>query len=387
MRPRRIVHIIDRLNIGGAQNLLLTAARQAQDQGWDLQVITLSEAPGSPIPGQLQELGVTVHQLTTAERRALADTKRLHHLRSLIRRLDADIVHTHLRFSTILGAVACAGLDVARIATLHTVASAPDARPSRDELERWALRHGFHSRIAVGPSVQVTQEHRLGRPVHMVPNPVDIDTVVPPATIADLRASLLGGAAGPIVLTAGRITAAKALTDLVHAFDLVRHRFPHAVLVVAGGGELLGELRLLAAELGIAESVRFLGPRDDVPTLMRAADLFALSSVQEGLPLVVLEAMAAGLPVVATDVGDVAYALNGHGIVVRPRQDCLIAAAILEVLTNPLLAQRLGQGARTTVIERNAPDAWADELDRIYDAVAPHRRPDLSAHLASGGRA
>lgn len=369
MTERRVLHIIDRLGTGGAEHLLLTAAERADSQGWDMQVVTLTDSTGLPVHDRLIELGVTPRTLDSSRSRTLSDPRRLRQLRRTVKQLDPDIVHTHLRYSNILGPIASAGLRVPRVATLHTIAGSPGGAEPRDRLERSALRHGFDARIAVGPTVGTSQQRRIGRDVVVVPNPVDVSAQHDISDIAMRRCELLAGEEGPLLLTAGRLTEAKGLPDLIRAFVLVLHYFPGAVLAIAGGGELLGELKLLAVASRVDAHVRFLGIRTDLPLLMRATDVFVLTSVHEGLPLVLLEAMAASRPIVATNVGDVAFALDGAGLLVAPRQHCQIASGAIRLLSDPWLARRLGDQARVTVSTRNAPEEWASSLDDVYASV------------------
>lgn len=369
MTPRRVVHLIDRLDTGGAEKLLITAAEQAALVGWDMQVISLSEASPTAVHERLTELGVSPVHAPSCRRRALVDARRGRDLRGIIRSLDPDVLHTHLRFANILGPAATAGMSLPRVTTLHTIAGGAVRESRHDLLERQVLRHGFHARIAVGPTVAETQQRRIGRSVTVVPNPVTVDAEVDDSRVAELRRTLLAGSPGPLLLTAGRLTDAKGLPDLLRALSLVRHHLRGATLVIAGDGERMEELRMLSEELHVSDHVRFLGGRSDVPELMRAADAFVMASVQEGLPLVVLEAMAAGCPVVATDVGDVSYALDGAGLVVRPGEYCQLASAVVRLLVDPYLCRRLGERGRDVVSERHSPEAWAAHLDLLYDAV------------------
>lgn len=369
MTPRRVVHLIDRLDIGGAEKLLVTAAEQAQAQGWDMRVVCLTEETPTAVHGQLAERDVRPVHVPSSRQRTLVDTSRARQLRRVIRALDPDVLHTHLRFSNILGPVVTGGLRTPRVATLHTIADGAVAGGRRDRLEREALRRGFGALVAVGPTVAATQERRIGRELTTIPNPVAANGALDGEVVARVRTELLGGSPGPLLIMAGRLTQAKGLPDLLRALELVRHYLAGATLAIAGDGELRGEMEALSAGLGVGDHVRFLGTRSDLPLLLRAADAFVLSSVHEGLPLVVLEAMAAGCPVVATDVGDVAYALDGAGLLVPPTQYCHLASAIIRLLADPGLCRRLGERGRDVVAERHSPSTWAARLDAVYDQV------------------
>ncbi|HUP41708.1 MAG TPA: glycosyltransferase family 4 protein [Thermoanaerobaculia bacterium] len=160
-------------------------------------------------------------------------------------------------------------------------------------------------------------------------------------------------AGGPVVLYAGRLRTRTAVAVLLAAFARLRAEHPAAVLVVAGDGEQRPALEAQARRLGIAAAVRFLGaqPRDAMPALYAAADLFCLPSLYEGFPLAILEAMAAGLPVVATAVAGVPEAVE-HGVtglLVPPEDAAALARALDELAADPERARRLGEAGRRRV--------------------------------------
>ena len=168
----------------------------------------------------------------------------------------------------------------------------------------------------------------------------------------------LGEDGRPVVLAAGRLTAQKGLDTLVAAAARWRSRRPEPVLAIAGTGPLAGALARQAAEFGV--DVRFLGWRDDVPALLAAADVFALPSRWEGQSLVLQEALRAGRPVVAADVGGVREVTADAALLVSPGDPQALAAAVLRVLDDSELAVSLAQAAA----------ARARELPSEADAVA-----------------
>jgi glycosyltransferase involved in cell wall biosynthesis len=170
------------------------------------------------------------------------------------------------------------------------------------------------------------------------------------------------------VLTPARLHQQKGHAYLLTAAALV----PDATFVLAGDGPLRAELEQRARELGVAGRCLFLGERADVPDLLAAADLFLLPSLWEGLPLSVLEAMAAGRPVVATAIGgtDEAVTDGVTGLLVPPRDPAAIAAAIARLRDDPGLAERLAAAGRARVEREFSSRATAERVMRIYDAVS-----------------
>jgi len=178
------------------------------------------------------------------------------------------------------------------------------------------------------------------------------------------RAPNLAGA--PVVFAAGRLTRQKGFDVLLEAAARWRTRHPEPVVLVAGTGPLAGELTRQARDLAVA--AEFLGYRDDVPTLLAAADVFVLPSRWEGQPLVLQEALAAGRPVVAADVGGVSE-LAGDAVLLVPAADpAALAAAVLRVLDDPELAASLGAAAAARAA------ALPGETDAVAAVLALYQR-------------
>ncbi|MCK4511683.1 glycosyltransferase, partial [bacterium] len=155
------------------------------------------------------------------------------------------------------------------------------------------------------------------------------------------------------------------------------------VFLIAGGGVLEGDLVSAASALGLGDQVRFLGERGDVPLLLRRADIMVNSSAWEGLPITILEAMAAGIPTVATDVGGTAEVISDGdcGLVVPSKDPESLAAAILKLAENPELRERLSSRAREVYRRRYTAEQMTRETEALYDVCRQR-----SAHLVASGR-
>lgn len=182
----------------------------------------------------------------------------------------------------------------------------------------------------------------------------------------------------PVLITVARLTEQKRHEVLLRALPRVLRRHPDCRLLLVGSGPLRAMLQQLAEALGIAAHVRFLGQRNDVPDLLAGADAFCLPSYFEGHPLVLMEAMAAGLPVVAArSLGITEVVSSGETGLLVPFEDTIaLSAALNRVLSDRMLASQLGARARLAVRERFSVDAMADKVMAVYrDALA-------SSHLA-----
>ncbi len=175
----------------------------------------------------------------------------------------------------------------------------------------------------------------------------------------------------PLVLAVGRLHEQKDHATLLRAWQTVAAQVPAARLAIVGSGPLAGVLEALAGSLGLRETVRFLPPRADLAPAYRAADAFVLPSRWEGLPYVVLEAMAWGLPVIATAVDGIPEAITHaeDGLLVPAQDAGSLAEAILEVLGDPARARSMGAAARETVARRFAVQAMAAATADVYRAV------------------
>jgi glycosyltransferase involved in cell wall biosynthesis len=201
------------------------------------------------------------------------------------------------------------------------------------------------------------------RRCHVVPNGIDVArfAAVIPSAADDRRR----------VLSVARLVPQKGLDVLLKALPVVREAMGDVTLTLLGEGPERARLGLLAEELGVADGVRFGGVVTDVAPYFSVADVFVLPSRFEGLPLALLEAMAAGLPVVATAVdGNVDVVRNGmDGLVVPPDDPVALASALIEVLSKPDLALRLGAAARRRVAELYDVESMTNRTCEVYQRV------------------
>jgi glycosyltransferase involved in cell wall biosynthesis len=180
---------------------------------------------------------------------------------------------------------------------------------------------------------------------------------------------------GPVVLYVGRLSEEKRPALLVRAFPRVLERVPEARLVLAGPGPLEGELKSLVAELGLEERVALLGARSDVPELHRRARVYALPSASEGSPNALLEALAAGTPVVATDIPGVReIARPEREALLVPRDDPeALARAVVRLLEDPALAARLSAAGRERVAQEFDLERVADRYSELFHNLTNER--------------
>jgi glycosyltransferase involved in cell wall biosynthesis len=366
----RVAQIIDSLNWGGAQKMQLTLARAAQGRNIELTVIPLRNTANSPLPEELGRLGVRVAPFPAS---GLINPVYIWRLAQFLRRERFDVIHTHLTYANITGILAAHLVGIPVIASLRTAGYDTNYHnPIRHWLETLILRYGAKRVMAVGHTVaEIHQERLRGRVIDVIPNSVNIIPPLPPTERTALQAKLTGRSPYPLLISVGRLSLPKGYPDLLNAFSAVRQQYPGAALIIAGGGALREELEAQITGLKLEGLVFLLGARDDVPDLLAACDLYVSSSHWEGLPVSVLEAMAAGLPVIATRVGDVPrVVVDGAGIIVPPREPAALSAAICNLLANPEKMRALGQAAQTHVAKNHSLTAWMDQLQTLYNEVS-----------------
>jgi glycosyltransferase involved in cell wall biosynthesis len=366
----RVAHVIDTLNVGGAETLLVEQARQGAAAGIDSTVIGLRPGASSQLSDDLRAVGAEVRLIGSNQRHQLLDLQRLGRLTSEIRDGGFDVVHTHLRVSTIVGSLAGRRAGVPVVSTLHNVRTDVGAGVEdrvKDVLETTALRRWVDVVIGCGPVVAESNRGRVGqRPLVVVPNPVREISTPTGADRERLRHELLGDG-DELVVSVGRLAEQKDYPNLLRAMRELDARGRTTRLVVVGEGEERATLEAAVARDGLADRVLLVGNRPDVAAVLSAADVFVLSSAWEGLPLVLLEAMAVGAPIVATDVGDVSGVVGDTASVVPPRDHRALAGAIAALLDDPVEAERLGSLARQRVRERHSSRAWVEQLRGVYE--------------------
>jgi glycosyltransferase involved in cell wall biosynthesis len=365
-RDLRALQIIDHLKVGGAQRLL-EVLRAGTPQERAIEILSMG-SENDPLYLRLSQKNVRIHVETDC--RLWKPSSYFRNFRA-IRRIKPDVIHLHLTSATIIGAVAGWMARRPIVATVHntnTVQVAGFRGICLRFLETTAIRLFVDRIIFVGHVTAEANRHRFGR----VPM-VTIDNVVEPPDRAlaalrkETRDAFGAQDSDVVILSTGRLTPTKNIGLLLQAFAKVRQAHPHAKLWVCGDGSMAKALVEQATALEIGRAVVFLGGRNDVPVLLQAADIYALSSDSEGLPLALLEAMSAGLPVVATEVGSVPdYVAGGAGLIVPPKRVDDLAEALDRMVGDADARACAGRVARERAVEFTDVVKWREALEVEY---------------------
>lgn len=369
-RPRRVLWLAKGLGLGGSEQLLVNAVPHLDRSRFDVEVAYLLPWKDGLVP-TLEERGIPVHCLGGGHP---LDLRWVARLRALVHAGRFDVVHTHMPYPAI-GARLALPRDVALVHTEHNVWD----RYRRPTAWGNALTWG-RNRLVIAVSEGVASSirpHGIGTapPVEVVVHGIDVAAALRgPAARAEARRLLDLGPDQPVVGTVGNLTAKKDQAMLLAAFATVLDASPTARLVMVGGGPLEQDLRARAARMGIGASVTFTGVRPDVPRLLPAFDVFALSSRFEGLPIALLEALAAGLPVVATTAGGIPEVVEDgrEGFLVAPGDAGAMAGRLLRLIEDPELREAMGEAAATRGVGCDIGPA-VRRLQDLYDEVLAER--------------
>jgi glycosyltransferase involved in cell wall biosynthesis len=367
----RVLWLIKGLGPGGAERLLVDHARLAGCDALSFAVAYLLPWKEHLAP-ELAALGVATHCLDV---RSVADPRWVYRLRQLVRTSHIDVVHAH---SPALASCARLALRTCRprpalVYTEH------NRWPSYRAATRVANRATIgldDATIAVSDDVRASMG-RAGDKTQVLTHGVDVDRIrAQRAERGAVRAELGVPIGETLVVTVANLRAGKAYGDLLTAARQVLDIGEPFVFVAAGQGPQESELRALHDHLGLGDRFRFLGYVENASRLTAAADLFVLASVHEGLPVAVMEALALGVPVVATRAGGVPELVESgsSGLLVEPGHPDQLAAAI-RAAAEPGTRTRLAEGAARRGSALDARPS-VERLDRMYLELATSRAPE-----------
>jgi glycosyltransferase involved in cell wall biosynthesis len=294
-------------------------------------------------------------------------------IREFVERNEVAILHPHGYRADVYALAAGRGSGVKRVATCHPWTERSYSR--RGRFYAWldqTLLPRFDHVVAVCDDVknEILRKRIQASAVSVIENGIDLERFSDRRTRQELRHELELPADRFLIGTIGRLVPEKGHHLLIQAAAALKEKHPDAYYVIAGDGPLLASMRELVAALGLADRFRFFGLCDRVPDLLRALDVFILPSVSEGLPMVILEAMAAHKPIIATSVGAIPGVLvhEQSGLLVDPSPSSL-ALAISRLVQDPNLASHLGERAFERARNHYSSERMAQAYAEIFDRL------------------
>ena len=365
VRPmaRPVLHVIQSLEAGGAERVVVEYALAHDRERFSPIVCTIRG--GGPLEDTLTRAGVPVHVLGRPGRMNPAPLLRLVRL---VGRFDDPIVHGHNFAGTSLAAPAAVLAGAcAVLRTEHNVVVS-DSRIRRLVSRLAAARENAQTAVSDCVRESHLADGRIGPERFVtVRNGIDDARIRGAGSRDELRAELGIGEGRLLFLAVGSLTLQKNHALLIEAAQLIGD--PRIVFAIAGEGPLRSEVERKIRDAGLEERVRLLGRRLDVPGLLRAADVFVLSSDYEGLPITALEAMAAGVPPVVTAVGGTPEVIvdGENGLLVPPRDPDALAGALRHLADDEVARTRLAEGARRTFEQGYRAEHMVRQTESLYE--------------------
>ncbi len=363
-RPR-VLLVTDSLDVGGAERHVVGLGAALVGRGWS---VTIACSVEGALASVARQAGVEVRPRLgrLAKRRvSLAYAWRI---AQLVHTVRFDVVHAHMYASAAASALAVARAPVPLVLTEHSEATWRTGRA------RWCARHVYRRAaqvIAVSDSIR----HRLmaedGLPADRVTTIHNALLPLPNAQPAVALPPAPAAHTGPVVGVIARLQREKGVGHFVEAAAHVARQVPGARFVIVGDGPLRDQLSGLAQRLGVRDRVDFLGFRLDAPALMPLLDVLVVPSLSEGTPLVILEAMLAGVPVVASAVGGIPEQIRHgrEGLLVAAGDARALAQAILALLERPAYAHQLGDAGRQRSAACFSPELLVRRTEDVYCAA------------------
>ncbi len=347
---QRITFLITRLDYGGREVQLVQLASQLKNRGWNVQVVSMISPQA--FTDKLAALGIPVHSL--GMQRGIPNITAILKLAKIVKNFQPYFLHSHLVHANLLARVTRLFVKVPIL--ISTAGNIKEGKRWREIAYRltdpWCDLTTNVSKLAVEHYIEagaVPQDK-----IVYIPNSVDTDKFAPnPEIRASIRQELSLGEKFTW-LAVGRLEKQKDYPTMLKAFAQLSQQFPKSLLLICGQGYLRDQLENLVKELSLQDRVKFLGVRSNIPEIMNGVDGYVMSSAWEGMPGVLLEASATGLPIVATNVsGNREVVLDGKtGFLVPPHNFEVLAKTMQILMELPLSErQKMGQLSREYIVD------------------------------------
>jgi len=364
----KILLVATHLNFGGIASYTASLAKGLSKRGHKVFVAS----GGGDFTRKLKEDGIVHLRLPVSTKSELNPKVLISALilSGFVRRESIDIMHAHTRVTQIASNIASKLTGVPYVTTCHGFFK---KRTGRRLFGAWGRKV-----IAISEAVRehLVNDFKIQKArIELVYNGIDLESIKDYSE--GEREQIKRGLrlqSGPVVGVIARLSPVKGHRYLIEAMKLVLEKIPDAGLLIIGNGKIKGELVALSQGLGISSSVRFLDSVFDTPKYLSIMDVFALPSIQEGLGLSTIEALAVKRAVVASDVGGIYSVVRDHstGLLVPPREPRALADAILKLFSDEPLRRKYGNEGRRLVEEKFSLDLMIEKIERIYRMIVVH---------------
>jgi glycosyltransferase involved in cell wall biosynthesis len=375
----RLMKVVPTLLCGGTENHFMTLSRALDASRFAVQFACLRR--WGPFVTELSERRVPLTEYRVDTFRSMNAFVQQARLARDVRRQAIDIVHTYSFYGNVFA------IPPGRVSAPVVVASIRDRGPYLTAMQRRVQRHVCRLADCVLVNAEAVKSWLVadgydGSRIVVIPNGVDLSRFAMPADRAQLRHALGMPATVKLVAVVSRLAALKGIEDFIDAAALVARRHDDVRFLVVGEPSPINNrayvdgLQSRARDRGLTDRVIFTGLRSDVPALLSAVDVSVMPSLNEALSNVLLESMAAGAAVVATDVGGTAEALvdGNNRVLIPPGNPTVMADAIVRLVDDPAYARELGENARRTIRDRYSLDRMVASTETLYDELLSRKQ-------------
>ena len=360
----RLMIITHDLAIGGLQKVVVNICKTINKDMFAVSVLCL-RALGSLVP-EVERLGIKVSIIPQEKKTDYFSFLKVAHV---LQKEKIEVIHTHNTQPFIDGTIGALLSGVRTIVHTDHARSFPDKR--RYMFAEWLFSHFAYKIVGVSDHTSknlMKYEKISSKKILTIPNGIDGSSFATTIDKNKKRIELGIESDSPIIGLCGRLTEEKGITYLLQAMPEIITNVPGVICVIAGEGHLEEHLKREASLLRISGHVRFVGPRLDVPELMKLFDIFVLPSLREGLPMVLLEAMAAGCPIVSTDVGGISTAVQTgyNGTLVRPQNPHELAGAIVRLLEDEPLRRKYAENGDKVFKDNYSAEKMTRKYEQLY---------------------
>jgi glycosyltransferase involved in cell wall biosynthesis len=369
MKNLKVLHIISKLPIGGVENQLLLVLKNYDREKFQPFVCSLSEK--GEIGQEIEKIGIKVFALNKLKH--TFDYSIIKDICDIIKRERIQIVRTHQYHANFYGRIAAKKSKVPCIvASVHNVYTR-DKKLHRRIINRFLAR--FTDKIiAVSEEVKmdILKYDRISEDkVQVIYNGVDLNAFNESFDKEQIKSKLGINPNVPVIGTVGRLTEQKGHIYLLQAILKLKHKFPDIKVLIVGDGPLMDELKSYTSSSGLSNNVIFTGFRRDIPALLSIMDIFVFPSLWEGLPNALIEAMASGKAIIASNLPQIKEVLDsdGLGILVPPKDSDSISQSINFLLKNEKIVKKMGNLAKNMACTRFNIENTVKIYEKMFEKI------------------
>lgn len=368
---KTVLHLISSIGFFGAENVMVQLSKELRSLKYRVYVGMLGNSRNSYIEAvkEAEKLGLNIQVFPCNGK---FDIKTIIKIRQYIKRNRIGVIHSHGYKSNFYSILASFNMNVLKITTCHNWLGNNLKMKLYARLDKFLLNK-FDRIIAVSDNLmeEILRNVSSRDKVMVINNGVDLSKFQPSSSDARLKKTF-GMKEGETVVSAiGRLTEEKGQIYLIRAFAEIVPEFPKAKLLIVGDGPLRNFLESEAGNLGIKDKVIFAGIRNDIPEILNITDVFVLPSLEEAMPMALLEAMAAKKPITATRVGAVSNIIEDKvsGLLIGPKDPIALSRSIAYLLKNKAMASFFGENSYDNVRNNFSAGRMAQEYIKAYKSL------------------